>query len=113
LPPPSDPAAAEAAIKQLVAGLETVPVATWRKAVNDARLPLSKRRFLGLKTGDYLVSNCGFPPIFAETILFESEREDQWKRIVASGANGKRFALFASVEDYENSARCRLPQKIT
>ena len=61
-----------------------------------AREKLTKKFFLRQMTGHYLVSNCGFPSIFEEEIAPVSQRNEQWKRIVAAGANGRYCYVFQS-----------------
>ena len=64
---------------------------------------LTKRCFLGLAEGKYLVSNTQHAPgvpVFAEYVAAAEKRETQWRRIVASRANGRHFFLFATCDGY-------------
>ncbi|MFO1499184.1 MAG: hypothetical protein U1G07_12445 [Verrucomicrobiota bacterium] len=63
---------------------------------------LTKYVFMGLPTGMLLVSNCGKPwkPIFSERIAPPSQRDAQWRRIVASAAAGRCFMMFADEKGY-------------
>jgi hypothetical protein len=64
---------------------------------------LTKKFFLSLLAGDYLVSNvmeAPSQPMFAQTIAPQDQRERQWKDIVAAHANGRRCHVFASAKDY-------------
>jgi hypothetical protein len=64
---------------------------------------LTKKFFLSLLAGDYLVSNvmeAPGQPMFAQTIAPKDRREAQWKEIVAARANGRMCHVFASAKDY-------------
>jgi hypothetical protein len=62
---------------------------------------LTKKIFLTLPAGKYLVSNTCIDtkgtPLFAEYIADLEDREKQWRRIVASKSNGRKFMLFDTV----------------
>jgi hypothetical protein len=58
---------------------------------------LTKRFFLGLPTDTFLVSNCFESrrrPVFAEYLLPSAEREEQWRRICAEGADQRKCHIF-------------------
>jgi hypothetical protein len=65
---------------------------------------LTKKFYLQIPTGLFLVSNvCWAPdkPIFAEKVVSQSERENQWKRIVESRVVQRLCHIFADEKDHE------------
>jgi hypothetical protein len=67
---------------------------------------LTKAFLIAAPAGDYLTSNCGFPPIFAESVSSSMQaRLDQWKRIVATHANGRLCYIYASRQQYEHEQK--------
>jgi hypothetical protein len=61
------------------------------------RAKLTKRFYLQLSTGLYLVSNLGWAPdkpIFAEKVVHDSQRMIQWRKIVESGAAQRLCKVF-------------------
>lgn len=67
--------------------------------LNSAKL--TKKLLAALPQGLFLVSNLmktPTEPIFAETIRPGPQRQDQWRRIVALGANGRLCHVFQSPE---------------
>jgi len=71
---------------------------------------LTKRLYLTLRPGRYLVSNTlsEMVPMFAETVTVD---EGQWRRICAAGANGRLCMLFDSPDGYKEWARVHLFNK--
>lgn len=76
------------------------------------RVKLSKKVFMELPTGTYLVSNCYKPiglnrlaPAFTETVAPPAEREVQWRRIRDAGTDHRLCFIYRSLEDYELSVR--------
>ena len=65
---------------------------------------LTKKFFMGLREGLYLVSNAGRSPAlpcFAGYIVSLEKRERQWQRIRASGAHNMLCRVFGSRKDYD------------
>ncbi len=65
---------------------------------------LTKRYFINLPDGVYLVSCIGNPlggPAFAELVLPRNKREEQWKRIKEARCDGRNCATFRSKEHYQ------------
>lgn len=53
--------------------------------------------------GSFLVSNCGespTKPLVSEIVSKFSERDQQWERILGTGANHRLCRVFASEEEY-------------
>jgi hypothetical protein len=72
--------------------------------IEKMRGRLTKKFFLQVPTGLYLVSNCSTfdRPIFEEKILHNKNREDQWKRILKSEADQRLCYIFKNKKDHEN-----------
>lgn len=66
---------------------------------------LTKRILMAGSVGSYLVSNCcsgwTFRSVFEEEVAPINEREAQWKRIVASGADSRSCRFFNTQHDYQ------------
>jgi hypothetical protein len=69
---------------------------------------LTKRFFLSLGTGQYIVSNvCDrleggqYEPCFREYVLQLEARAEQWERIKLSGSDGRLCAVFRNEPDYQ------------
>jgi len=69
---------------------------------------LTKRFFMSLKTGQYVVSNiCNqmekgrVEPCFREEVLPPESREEQWRRIESAHADGRFCDVLEGAEDYE------------
>ena len=65
---------------------------------------LTKKFYLEIPTGLFLVSNVGWDlelPAFAEKVVRHSEREAQWKKIVEFGADQRLCHVFKDVHDYK------------
>ena len=72
------------------------------------RRKLTKKLLMRLPAGVFLVSNCYTPigyrkvaPVFYEKVRPLDDREDQWQRIKAAGANGRICAVYWDIEDYK------------
>lgn len=68
----------------------------------QTRTALTKKFFMGLPKGVFIVSNLGFPrqPKCAEYVLSPaSEREKQWERIVLSGCSNRLCWVFKNEEE--------------
>jgi hypothetical protein len=64
---------------------------------------LTKSFYLSLPTGVYLVSNLGWAPdkpLFADRVVQDSERINQWRRIVGSGAAQRLCNVFSDEGQY-------------
>jgi hypothetical protein len=65
---------------------------------------LTKKFFLGLPKGVYLVSNLWDPSplqsVFAERVVAKDQREYQWRKIVEAGASYRSCWIFDSPEDH-------------
>jgi hypothetical protein len=64
---------------------------------------LTKKFFMNMAEGQYLVSNIGYTPvrpILAESVVEFNLREFQWKRIVEVGANHRLCYVFKSQGEY-------------
>ena len=75
---------------------------------------LTKKFLLAAPAGNYLASNVGNPPIFAEVIASSmSVRLVQWKRIVEAGANGRLCYIYSSkgAYDRQRSALLNAPRQ--
>ena len=71
---------------------------------------LSKRFFMSLPAGIYLVSNCHemiepgrYRPCFNESIVPPAEREAQWIRIKAAHADHRLCCVYRNSEDHKRS----------
>jgi hypothetical protein len=65
---------------------------------------LTKRFFMGLSQGLYVVSNKGRSPIrscFDEYAASPARREKQWQKIRSRGAQNNLCRVFASRKDYD------------
>ena len=67
---------------------------------------LTKRFFMSLETGVFLVSNCYHvidrntsAPSFSEYVLPTKNREEQWKRIKAVKADRRHCATYSDAEE--------------
>lgn len=75
----------------------------YSSASSDYPTKLSKRFFVTLPEGVFLVSNLYFHrgmPVFAEKTVPMTDREDQWKRIVSLGASQRNCRVFRSRADF-------------
>ncbi len=64
---------------------------------------LTKKFLMELHEGLYLVSNIHHSPmksIYAENVVSPNLREQQWRQIVETGANGRLCYVFRRKEDY-------------
>jgi len=64
---------------------------------------LSKKFFLGLPDGVFLVSNTMLAPgqpMFAQAVKPPNQRADQWQEIVAARVNGRKCMVFKSAKDF-------------
>jgi hypothetical protein len=67
------------------------------------RRKLSKKFFMQLSEGLYLVSNLfatRYESLFAEEVSSQRYRERQWQRIVRAGVNDRICNVFRTDEDY-------------
>jgi hypothetical protein len=65
---------------------------------------LTKKFFLQIPTGLYLVSSIGWAPnrpIFEEKVLHNKNREDQWERILKCRADQRLCYIFENKKDHE------------
>lgn len=66
---------------------------------------LSKKNYLALPSGEYLVSSCyksPKEPVFADRIAYwDEDKKRQWAQIVAAHADQRHFFVFKSKEEYE------------
>jgi hypothetical protein len=72
--------------------------------IERMRGKLTKKFFLQIPEGLYLVSNIGWTPdrpIFEEKVLHNDNREGQWERILKRGVDQRLCYIFASKEDHE------------
>ena len=67
---------------------------------------LTKRFFMSLETGVFLVSNCYHvidrntsAPSFSEYVLPAKNREEQWKRIKAVNADQRHCVIYLNAEE--------------
>ena len=74
------------------------------------RLKLSKKLFMELPTGAYLVSNCYRPvgprrlaAAVTESVAPPAEREVQWRHIKDMNADHRLCFIYRGLEDYEQS----------
>ena len=68
------------------------------------RSKLTKKFYLQIPAGLYLVSNLGWAPgkpIFEEKVVRQSDRENQWERILKCGADQRLCLIFANKKDHE------------
>jgi hypothetical protein len=68
----------------------------------ETKAILTKKLFMGLPEGVFIVSNLGAPrqPKCAEYVLSQaSERGKQWERIVLRGCNNRFFWVFKNEEE--------------
>ena len=75
-----------------------------KRLSKDGYAKLSKKFFASLPNGVYLVSNCyASPPIsnFAEYVVPSAEREEQWQRITAAGADQRLCRVFKDQAAYQ------------
>lgn len=67
---------------------------------------LTKKSFMSFETGLYLCSNCwnykGSKPIFSEYVAPPERRQEQWRRVVASGASQRRYMLFPNEQAFKS-----------
>ena len=75
---------------------------------------LNKKYFLGLPAGVYLVSNCyemvtmeTYTPAFYEYVVAPDQRESQWQRIKAAGANQRQCEVYENADEFKESLRQR------
>ena len=73
---------------------------------------LTKKFFLSLPTGVYLVSNCyemvstdAYTPAFYEYVVASDQREAQWQRIKAAGANHRLCIVYRTTDEFTESLR--------
>jgi hypothetical protein len=78
---------------------------------------LTKKFFMSLPTGVYVVSNCydtlrpgHATPVFNEYVLPEDERRSQWGRIKAAYADQRLCDVYRSAEDYKKVLQSRTAQ---
>lgn len=65
---------------------------------------LSRKFFMNLPTGVFLVSNCYIAPkqpIFAQYVLPLPKRETQWRRICVARANQRKCHIFRGVAAFQ------------
>ncbi|GEM_PF-3210295 len=77
------------------------------------RAKLTKKFYLQIPSGLYLVSNiCWTPysPVFGEKVVKDADREKQWKRIVDCGAAQKMCHIFANQKEHKNWVKKALSQ---
>ena len=75
---------------------------------------LSKKFFINLPTGVFLVSNCFSSPqksIFAQYVLPLPERENQWQQICAAGASQRNCHIFKDETAFQHWLDATAPQK--
>ncbi len=75
---------------------------------------LTKGFFTGLEEGLFLVSNVldeDGKTIFAEKVSSLSNRENQWKKIVAASANHRSCSIFKNKKEYESYLAQRLKEE--
>ena len=68
-----------------------------------AREKLTKRFLMGLPEDVYLASNTyiqKYKPVFAENVSPQTERNEQWERIVKSRVNQKLCEVFKTKKDH-------------
>lgn len=69
------------------------------------REKLTKKVFMGFRTGQYLISNVTdekAKPVFDEPVAKISEREEQWKRIKAARVDQRLYHLLSSKKQHDN-----------
>ena len=73
---------------------------------------LTKKFFLELPTGVYLVSNCyemvsvdTYTPAFYDYVVASDQREIQWKQIKATGANHRQCMIYRTADEFKESLR--------
>ena len=78
---------------------------------------LTKKFFMSLPAGVYLVSNCydtlgpsRATPVFNEYVVHCQERSAQWDRIKAVGADQRLCDVYRSAEDYKEVVQLRAAQ---
>jgi len=67
-------------------------------------IKLTKKNFMRLPEGVYLVSSVLNPPsgpVFAEVVLPPEQRAEQWKRIKEARCDGRNCATFRSEEHHK------------
>lgn len=73
--------------------------------VNSVAAKLTKKYFFTISAGDFLASNVGksrTESIFAEVVASSnSDREQQWGRIVSAGADQRLCHVFSSKAEHE------------
>jgi tripartite-type tricarboxylate transporter receptor subunit TctC len=74
------------------------------------RHKLTRKYFLGLPTGVYLVSNCykrvapnKSTPIFYEYVEQLAQRISQWERVKAAGADQRLCDVYRSSEEFKKA----------
>ena len=68
------------------------------------RKKLTKKFFMELHEGSFLVSNVGYAidkPVFAEKISPSSKRLAQWEKIVSVGADQRLCKIYKTKMDHE------------
>ena len=66
---------------------------------------LTKRTFMDLPSGQYLVSNVGHSisePCFAEYVTLEEHRSEQWERIKMQGVEQRKCMVFHDEKSYRD-----------
>ena len=79
-----------------------------KKIKHIAREKLTKKIFMALPEGAYLVSNVleyGHTPSFKEKVCAKDERLKQWQRIVKSRVDQRLCLIFETKDDYKESMR--------
>ncbi len=68
------------------------------------RVKLTKKYYMKLKEGVFLVSNLGLPtqPFYFEYVKPFSERNKQWKQIALSGAAQRTCSVFKDKKHWES-----------